>query len=477
VKLRVLGVLSVLVLLLVLVVSNVILSSFGREVTQELQINRAAALNRVAQLAYDAAIDGDTTVLQRDMETYSGLYSEGLVVRLQEGTLSSGGLDPERADVRVALARASLNLTDTELRPVTAFGSGSELISRSFGSASQVLGEVVMDVNLEAARQKLRYRFLATGMAAVALATVLLLLAGRVTGWVLLPVRRLNAAVRELKDTGRSSRLPEAGPPELRELSRSFTDMAATLGELIDSQRQLIADTSHHLRNPIGALRLRVDLLLLELRDEKARAAGAGVLAELERVEEILDSVLKLAVAEHRVLEDSAGASSGVSEGPGSGRVNAFVVLAEEVDRARPAAVAAGSTLVLATATDPGAELACSRIELAQMVGELLNNAIKYAPGAEITASVRLRGSAALIEITDTGPGLKSEQLAAATTRFWRSPDHAAIRGTGMGMTIVDKLATANGGRLVLAPNEPRGLRAGIEFDAASTVPEHGATS
>ncbi|MBV1777865.1 HAMP domain-containing histidine kinase [Paeniglutamicibacter sp. ABSL32-1] len=473
-KLRVLGVLSVLVLLLVLLVSNVILTSAGRELTQQLQINRVAALNRIAQVAYDAATDGDTTVLQRDMDTYSGLYDEGLVVRLQRDTLVSGGLDPERADVRDALARASLNLADTALDPVRPFGTGTEVISRSFGSASQVLGEAVMEVNLDAARDKLRYRWLVTAIAAIALAAVLLLLAGRVTGWVLRPVQRLGAAVREFKDTGHTPALPEAGPPELRELSRSFTDMASTLGELIASQRQLIADTSHHLRNPIGALRLRVDLLLLELREEKARAAGAGVLAELERVEEILDSVLKLAVAEHRALEDSAGVSAEVPEGPGSGRVNAFVVLTEEVDRARPAALAAGSSLVLATAEDPGAELSCSRIELSQMIGELLNNAVKYAPGAEITASVRREGSRTILEVADTGPGLGTEQLAAATTRFWRAPEHSAIRGSGMGMTIVDKLATANGGRLVLSPREPHGLRARIEFGAVDTAPGPG---
>ncbi|WP_411731539.1 sensor histidine kinase [Paeniglutamicibacter sp.] len=476
-KLRVLGVLSVLVLLLVLLVSNVILSSAGREVTQQLQINRVAALNRIAQVAYDAASDGDTTVLQRDMDTYSGLYDEGLVVRMQQGTLVSGGLDPERADVRNALARASLNLADTALDPVMPFGTGHEVISRSFGSASQVLGEAVMEVNLDAARDKLRYRWLVTGIAAIALATVLLLLAGRVTGWVLRPVQNLGAAVREFKDTGHTPPLPAAGPPELRELSRSFTDMATTLGELIASQRQLIADTSHHLRNPIGALRLRVDLLLLELKDEKECDAGAGVLAELERVEEILDSVLKLAVAEHRLIEDSAGTSAGAADGPDSGRVNAFVVLAEEVDRARPAALAAGSGLVLATATDPGAELSCNRVELAQMVGELLNNAVKYAGGSDITASVRREGPRTLIEIADAGPGLDAAQLAAATTRFWRAPEHSSIRGTGMGMTIVDKLATANGGRLVLEPNEPHGLRARLEFDKAPTVPEQGGAS
>ena len=88
---------------------------------------------------------------------------------------SPAGWIRARPDVRDALARASLNLSDTELDPSRPSAPGTEVISRSFGSASQVLGEAVMEVNLDAARDKLRHRWLATGIAAIALATVLLL--------------------------------------------------------------------------------------------------------------------------------------------------------------------------------------------------------------------------------------------------------------------------------------------------------------
>ena len=158
-KLRVLGVLSLVSVLMVIIVSNAILMSASRELTQELQINRVAALNRFAQVAYDAALDGDSTQLQREMDRYSALYDEGILVRLQQGTLRSGGLNEDRADVRDAVASANLNLSDTTLTPLQPFGTGSEVISRSFGSASQVLGEAVLEVNTEAARQKLRERW------------------------------------------------------------------------------------------------------------------------------------------------------------------------------------------------------------------------------------------------------------------------------------------------------------------------------
>lgn len=470
-KLRVLGVLSLVSVLMVIIVSNAILMSASRELTQELQINRVAALNRFAQVAYDAALDGDSTQLQREMDRYSALYDEGILIRLQQGTLRSGGLNEDRADVRDAVASANLNLSDTTLTPLQPFGTGSEVISRSFGSASQVLGEAVLEVNTEAARQKLRERWLVVGLAACALGAVLLLGAARVTRWVLRPVHRLNSAVTELEATGRTSHLPEDGPPELRQLSRSFTTMARTVSESIDSQRQLIADTSHQLRNPVGALRLRIDLLQLELQTTRERAAAAGVLAELERVEEILDGVLKLAAAEHRAFEDSARSALGPASGGNNALIDPYPVLQEEVERAGPAAQRAGATILLGGPPQPPVQLACNAAELAQMVGELLNNAIKYAPGAHISVAVRRRPGAAVVEVSDDGPGLSADERAAATTRFWRSPRNREIRGNGLGMTIVDKLAGANGGRLLLAERPPHGLIAGLEFPSSPASP------
>lgn len=474
-RIRVLGVLSVLCLLVVFLVSGTILGSAGRELTQEVQINRVASLNRLAQVAFDAASDGDTVRLQREMDTYSSLYGEGIVVRLQQATLSSGGLSDGRSDVQDALSRAGLNVSDTALSPLEPFGSGPELIFRPFGSASQVLGGVVLEADLDTARQKLRGRWLLVAAAAVVLAAVLLLAAARVTGWVLRPVLRLNTAVTELARTGRAGRLPEAGPPELRELSRSFSSMASTVSASIESQRQLIADTSHQLRNPIGALRLRLDVLQLELKTAREHDAADNVMAELERVEEILDGVLKLAAAEHRASEDSMRGFGSSDPRPAAGPIDPFPVLQGEVERAEPAAGRAGVRLVLAPPRQVPALIACQPAELAQMIGELLGNAIKYATGATVNASVSVERGVVAVEISDDGPGLSEQERTLAATRFWRSPRHAAVRGTGLGMTIVDELAAANSGRLVLAPVIPHGLSARLEFPVASTDSSFGA--
>ncbi|MGA8788741.1 MAG: HAMP domain-containing sensor histidine kinase [Paenarthrobacter sp.] len=461
-KARVLGILSLLVVIIVVTVSSVILTSASRELTQELQINRVAALNRFAQLASDAAQDNNTTQLQREMDRYSDLYGEGILIRLQQETLRSGGLSEDHSEVKDALNRASLNLSDTTLNPIRAFGAGNDFISRSFGTASQVLGEVVLEVDLDAARQKLRERWLAVVLAAVALGVLLLVAASRITGWVLRPVHRLSKAVHELEATGKTGHLPEAGPPELRELSRSFTSMADTVTESMESQRRLIADTSHQLRNPVGALRLRVDLLQLALRSEPDKDAAAGVVAELERVEEMLDGVLKLATAEHRAFEGSARAGK-APEHQRLAVIDPYPILQGEVERATPAAHRAGSELTLESRASEG-QIVCDPDDLAHMVGELLANAIKYAPGARITVAGKPTKGGTAVEISDDGPGLPSDQLAASTTRFWRAPQHSKIPGNGLGMTIVERLAEANGARLVLEAREPHGLTARLEF-------------
>ncbi len=69
-----------------------------------------------------------------------------------------------------------------------------------------------------------------------------------------------------------------------------------------------------------------------------------------------------------------------------------------------------------------------------------------------------------MVEISDDGPGLSAPDRAAAATRFWRAAQHSAVRGTGLGITIVGELAAANGGRLVLAAVEPHGLAVRLEF-------------
>nr|WP_287934215.1 HAMP domain-containing sensor histidine kinase [Arthrobacter sp.] len=469
-RVRVLGVLGLLSVLLVLGLAYSILSAGSRALTQDLEINRVASLNRFSQVAADAASSNDWAGLQTAMNAYSTLYGEGVLVRAQDRTLVSGRLDPNRAVVKDALFNASLNLSLTKLAPLRPFGPDAMLVARSFGSANQVMGEVVLEVDAGTAQGKLRALWLGVLAAATVLEVALLFGAARVTRWVLRPIHRLNSAVVELEETGSMRRLPQDGPPELRELSRSLTTMAAAVQGSLDQQRQLIADTSHQLRNPVAALRLRVDLLQLQLKDSSDPGTISAVTAELDRVEELLDGVLMLATAENRAFEGAARKAVGPAGGPDHGRANPYLAVQEELERASAAAGRNGTALALGRPPEADVYVDCNPFELAQMVGELLENAIKYAAGGHVQITVTTHADTVDIDVFDDGPGMSPEELALSTTRFWRSPGHRDIRGTGLGLTIVDTLAAANGGRLLLGTRDPHGLRATLVFPLVEPV-------
>ena len=95
----------------------------------------------------------------------------------------------------------------------------------------------------------------------------------RLTGWVLRPVRVLDAVTHDIATGRMKSRVAAAGgPPELRRLARSFNEMADNVEEVLEQQRAFVADASHQLRNPLSALLLRIELLALELPEGTRRS-------------------------------------------------------------------------------------------------------------------------------------------------------------------------------------------------------------
>lgn len=259
------------------------------------------------------------------------------------------------------------------------------------------------------------------------------------------------------------------GPPELRQLATGFNRMARTVTAALEQQRRLVADTSHQMRNPMAALRLRVDALHTHL-PASADRTYTGVTTELDRLETLLDDLLALATAEHRAGELT------VTDGSDA-RCDATAVAADRHRLWEPVAHRAGARLGLRAAEAP-VLAACTDRELAQITDVLLDNAIKYAgPGAEITLSCTAEGSRCVLTVTDDGPGLGTEELALATTRFWRSGRQRedGTAGTGLGLAIAEQLLAGRGGRLELAAARPRGLRARAVVPRAATEAAAGA--
>jgi two-component system, OmpR family, sensor kinase len=302
---------------------------------------------------------------------------------------------------------------------------------------------------------------LSAGAAALLLAVVV--------GWLLTraalsPVFRITDTARHIAATGDYRQRLHVTPPrfghgdELFFLAATFNDMIARLEHMLDSQRRLLADTSHELRNPITIIRGNLALLRRQNVPESSRAE-AVVEAEEEaaRMGRLVGDLLLLARA------DAGELPSIVLE-----RVDLGELATEVVDQARPRAAAHQ----LSISCESRCVVLGDRDRLKQLVTNLVENAIRYTPaGGRIEVSVRgatglqqrsapVRSriapssgssiSMANLTISDSGIGISRADLPHVFERFYRA-DKARSRaygGTGLGLSIAQYVAQVHGGSI-----------------------------
>ncbi|MET9561377.1 sensor histidine kinase [Streptomyces tauricus] len=424
--------------------------------TQQLVLARSADLDRFAALMDQAAATGDTSAVTAEARRYTALYGEPLVVTdtRRRTVVQTGGMraaDPAVARLLDAALRNQTEHPSGALRP---WSRGYRMFAEPAGTGTRVSGAVVLRASVGTAADEITRRWAAVLAGAALVAVACAVLARAATGWVVSPLRRLDRAVGQLAAGLPPEQTRAGGPPELRQLAIGFNRMARTVTAALEQQRRLVADTSHQMRNPMAALRLRVDALHTHLAPTGERTY-TGVTTELDRLETLLDDLLALATAEHRAGELTVTDGSGV-------HCDAAAVAADRYRLWEPVAERAGARLTLTSAAPP-VPAACTDRELAQIADILLDNAIKYAgEGAAISLDCSGASGAAVLTVTDDGPGLGIDELALATTRFWRSGRQRENRtaGTGLGLAIAEQLLSGRAGRLELTAARPRGLRA-----------------
>ncbi|MDQ0776109.1 signal transduction histidine kinase [Streptomyces aurantiacus] len=433
--------------------------------TQQLVLARSADLDRFASLMDQAAATGDTSAVAAEARRYTQLYGEPLVVTdtRRRPVVQTGGMravDPAVARLLDAALRNQTAHPAGALRP---WSRGYRMFAEPAGTGTRVSGAVVLRASVGTASEEITRRWAAVLAGAALVAVACTVLARAATGWVVSPLRRLDRAVGQLAAGLPPEQTRAGGPPELRQLAIGFNRMARTVTAALEQQRRLVADTSHQMRNPMAALRLRVDALHTHLAPSGDRTY-TGVTTELDRLENLLDDLLALATAEHRAGELTVTDGSGV-------HCDAAAVAADRHRLWEPVAHRAGARLGFRSADAP-VPAACTDRELAQITDILLDNAIKYAGrGAEISLRCATEGSLATLTVTDDGPGLGTDELALATTRFWRAgrQHQNGTAGTGLGLAIAEQLLAGRGGRLELAAARPRGLRARAVLPRAET--------
>ena len=279
------------------------------------------------------------------------------------------------------------------------------------------------------------------GLAAAAVAAIML------ARWVSRPLSALDAAAQRLGGGALDTRSAAGhGPPEVRRLARNFNGMAGRLESLVHGNRATMADVSHQLRTPLAALRLRLDVLSQDSDRETAEEL-AGAQDEIARLSHLVDGLLALARAENVLIE------------PVSIRVDE--VIQDRAAAWRPVAEERGVELH-PSCTGPVPAVA-GQGHLEQILDNLLANALDAVPaGGHVQVSAASGADGARVVVADDGPGMTPRQQGMAFRRFVSSTPG----GAGLGLAIVHRLVTSNGGSASLSDTPGGGLTVTVSLPA-----------
>nr|WP_202517043.1 HAMP domain-containing sensor histidine kinase [Streptomyces sp. SID685] len=384
--------------------------------------------------------------LRSELDSYYDVYGIRAGVFYRNGSAMANApgdwFVPPSGEVREAFDEALLSRRSHDPQQAWPWQHSRLVVASPVIRDGDVIAVVVTDSPTGPLRLRILRGWLLIGAGEIAAMLLAVGAALRLTGWVLRPVRVLDATTHDIATGRLKSRVAAAGgPPELRRLAHSFNEMADHVEEVLEQQRAFVADASHQLRNPLSALLLRIELLALELPEDNEEIAS--VRTEGKRLAHVLDDLLDLALAEHAEADLSLTDIGALAE--------------ERLAAWTPAAEAQGVRL---TGDCPATTGWADPITLSSALDAVIDNAVKFTPeGGAVEVFVSFEGDTSRVVVTDTGPGLTEEELARVGDRFWRSGRHQNVKGSGLGLSITRALLEAGGGSIAYGPHEPRGLR------------------
>lgn len=278
------------------------------------------------------------------------------------------------------------------------------------------------------------------GIALAVAGVVALVLAALLGRMLARPIKRVAGAAGRISAGDLTARVSEEGPAEVRALATAYNAMADRLEEQEMMRREFVVNASHELRTPLTNLQGYLEAL----RD--------GVLppdpATFDSLREEVDRLGRLAAS----LDVLAGAEG---ERPRPSTVDVGSLVRGAADLAAPAL--ARRSVALTVVAPEGLVVEARPDELAQVMANLLQNAVRYTPaGGSVRVEAARTADGILVRVANTGAPIPSEDLPRVWERFYRvekSRDRER-GGAGIGLAIVKRLIEDAGGRVGAASDE-----------------------
>lgn len=270
----------------------------------------------------------------------------------------------------------------------------------------------------------------------------------------LLPLERLRGEVAA-RQRGDLSRLDEGrAPAEVRPLIEAVNDLLGRLKRVMSAQQRFVADAAHQLRTPLAGLKTQVELALREEDAARKERTLEHVLISAQRASHLVNQLLMLARNE-----------------PGGQGVDAFARL-DLAQLARDQAMhwvplALEKQIDLGYEGEESAYILGDADSLGEMLGNLVDNAIRYTPtGGQVTVAVHQDSAAILLEVCDNGPGIEPQHRELVFERFYRILGNGQS-GSGLGLAIVHEVVKRHGATVMLEDGAAgSGTKISIRFAA-----------
>jgi signal transduction histidine kinase len=274
--------------------------------------------------------------------------------------------------------------------------------------------------------------------------------ADRLARTIVRPVDALAEAAGRLGEGDLSVRITPEGPPEVKQVAVAFNLLGDRVGELLDAERELVADLSHRLRTPLTVLRLDAEGLG---NPEEARRLADDV-DELERA---VTGVIRQA---RRPVRHDMGPATDAAK-VARDRLDFWAPLAEDQDRPFEfvGAEVGGENRPTGSTT-----VAVSADELEAALDVLLGNVFAHTPeGTAFRVEVRALSDGGIsLAVEDSGPGLSPDLVERGVS---------GDGGTGLGLDIARRTAEAAGGTFRVGRSAAGGARIALEFPAIGPPP------
>ncbi len=316
-----------------------------------------------------------------------------------------------------------------------------------------IVAAVTVTITVLLLGKRLEISAVVTGIVAIGLALAMVrFLAHGMT----YPLREMADAAQRMAKGDYSRRVTATSRDEVGELARAFNSMATELDEVDRMRRDLVANASHELRTPIGALRARFENFVDGV-EQPDPAALADALRQVERLGTLVEQLLDLSKLES-----------------GSVPLERRPVLATPLLRdvaAEWADAAAARGITIEVGADPGElVLHVDERRMRQVLVNLVANAVRHA-GAGGRVVVHASSSAAgraRLEVVDDGPGIPQAEAERVFERFYRSDRARSVDegGAGLGLAIARWIVDLHEGRIYVDTGDRKGCRVVVELPA-----------